>query len=134
MTLELREKFAMAVCEFLSEMLRTRRVSLTRGTEIAAALLPRLEQIRTEEEFHRAVRELEFEFQEMRQLGDELQLHSKISERKEMEKLVRDYAAEELPLNPGVAVKIMQDALLPGMTPDWLLRKYPELNSYKNER
>ena len=133
MEIALREKFATAVCEFLSEMLRTRRVSLARGTEIAAALVPRPQDIRTEEEFHRAVRELEFEFQEMRQLSDELQLHSKISERKQMEKLVRDFAARELPENPSAAVKIMQDALQPEMTLDWLLRKYPELKFYKDE-
>ena len=133
MEIALSEKFATAVCEFLSEMLRTRRVSLARGTEIAAALVPRLQDIRTEEEFHRAVRELEFEFQEMRQLSDELQLHSKISERKQMEKLVRDFAARELPENPSAAVKIMQDALQPEMTLDWLLRKYPELKFYKDE-
>lgn len=130
----LHEQLARAVCQFLAEMLRTREAGLERAAELAAAIVERLPQITSEELFFAAIRELEFEFQELRRLSAEMQLHAKLSERQQMERLVRDYAAQKLPLEPQATVRLMQEALRPEATLDWMLRKYPDLNQYYHEQ
>lgn len=128
------EQLARSVCDFLSEMLRTKQVSLERGAEIASAVTHRLQTIRSESDFLDAVRELEFDFQELHALHSELQMHSRLSDRQSMEHLVRLYAADILVRDPKGAVTIMEEALRPDVTLDWLLRKYPAFNQFYEQQ
>lgn len=128
--MNLQEQYAEAVCQFLAEQLRTRQVSLERAAEIAEGVVGRLERIKTDEEFQEAVREAHVEFEEMRQLQSRFESRAILSEREEMERLVREYAAGKLPLDPQAALLLLREALQPDTTLDWLLRKYPELNYY----
>ena len=68
----LKENMSKAVCLFLAEMLRTRKVKLDRCADIAAEIVNRLESIGSEKQFLDAVKELEFEFQELKTLKNDL--------------------------------------------------------------
>jgi len=127
---ELKEKLARAVCLFLAEMLRTRKLNLDRSAEIAARVVERLDKIETELNFLEAVRQLEFEFQELNILEQDLINLYGMSERKKMENYVRQYAIHRLPNNPEAAVEIMEEALKPDTTLDDLAAKFSEFAKF----
>jgi len=96
----LKENMSKAVCLFLAEMLRTRKVKLDRCADIAAEIVNRLESIGSEKQFLDAVKELEFEFQELKTLKNDLLQVTSMSSRQQMEQIVREYAIQILPHDP----------------------------------
>lgn len=127
---ELKEKLSKAVCLFLAEMLRTRSMSLERSAEIAAGIVEQLDEIQNEMHFLEVVREMEYEFQELKQLERDLVFYNQVGERERMEEVVRQYAINYLPDNPEAAVEIMEKALLSGTTLDDLIHEFPEFEKF----
>ena len=130
---ELKEKLAKAVCLFLAEMLRTREVTLRRGAEIAAQVVDQLGEIKSEIHFLEIVREMEYEFQELKQLEKDLVFYHEVDKREKMEKLVRQYAVNYLPDNPEAAVDIMEEALKPDITLEDLAKKFVDFAKFINK-
>lgn len=118
------------MCLFLAEMLRTRRVSLRRGADIAAAIVVKLDQIQSEAEFLQLVKQLEYEFQELQHLEQDLTFYHKVSQREKLEKLVREFAIQNLPDDPHRAVALMEEALLPGVELSELTKNFPDFGEF----
>lgn len=126
----MKEQFAKSVCLFLAEMLRTRKVTLHRGAEIARAMVLKLDEIETEEDFLRLTRELEYEFQELVALSHDLVFHQEVSRRQQMEQLVRAFVIHDLPGNPRQAVLIMEKALEPACSLEELATLFPDFAEF----
>ncbi|OGE91132.1 MAG: hypothetical protein A3G07_00665 [Candidatus Doudnabacteria bacterium RIFCSPLOWO2_12_FULL_47_12] len=107
----LKENMSKAVCLFLAEMLRTRKVKLDRCADIAAEIVNRLESIGSEKQFLDAVKELEFEFQELKTLKNDLLQVTSMSSRQQMEQIVREYAIQILPHDPKQSILLLEEAL-----------------------
>jgi len=107
----LKENMSKAVCLFFAEMLRTRKVKLDRCADIAAEIVNRLESIGSEKQFLDAVKELEFEFQELKTLKNDLLQVTSMSSRQQMEQIVREYAIQILPHDPKQSILLLEEAL-----------------------
>lgn len=128
-----REALSRCVCLFLAEMLRTRKVSLSRAADIAAVTLMEFDKIFSEAEFLEAIRRLEFEFQEIKYLEQDVLLFSQISERERMEHLVKEFVIKKLPTDPKLPLDIMQQALVSGSTLESLSRRFSDFALFVSE-
>lgn len=126
----MKEKLAKAVCLFLAEMLRSRKASLRRSADIAAAVVVKLDNIQSEEEFLSLIRGLEYEFQELRHLDRDIVFYHQVSEREKLEKLVREFAVRCLPDDPQRAVILMEEALKAESTLESLGRQFPDFAEF----
>lgn len=119
-----REEYAKAVCHFLSEMIRTRKISLTRAAEIAEKVVQNINLVNTEADFLKLVKELKWDFEELQNLEDRLNLSLKQNELKRMEDKVRDFVIQTMPHDPKLANDILQAAINEGATSDLLCAKF----------
>lgn len=124
------EHYSKSVCFFLSEMLRTRQVTLERAADIASRIIKKIDEVQTEDEFLELIRILEQEFQVLQVLEDEISFVQDTTERMDMEKMVREFAINHLPDDPDRALAIMEDALLPNTDLEQLCLKYQDFNNH----
>ena len=122
-----------AVCLFLAEMLRTRKVKLDRCADIAAEIVNRLESIGSEKQFLDAVKELEFEFQELKTLKNDLLQVTSMSSRQQMEQIVREYAIQILPHDPKQSILLLEEALKSESTLISLSKRFPAFAKFAED-
>jgi len=130
----IQESLARVVCLFLAEMLRTREVSLKRGAEIAERIVVKLSEVETEQHFLEIIKRLEYDFQELRHLHRDLIFYHEVSDREMMEKLVREFAIQQLPNEPQRAVGLMEQALKPEISLRDLTNDHPGFAEFVEEK
>jgi hypothetical protein len=132
-----RHDYALAVCHFLAEGLRSRQISLMRGAEIAEKVIQNLNLIDSEYDFLRLVKELSKDFDELLQLEQRISMFIKGDERKKMEIEVKEFVITSLAQDAASAVQLMEAAIKDGADSRGLAARFPKFKEYldkKNER
>ncbi len=113
---------------FLSEIIRSRRISLARAAEISEAVNSAMQNMKSEEELLSYLTGIEKDFEEVRGLKEVLNFGLRQPETKIYEREIKEYAAE-LFKNDMVASSIfLQDAAKSSMTMQELCLRYPEFS------
>ncbi len=125
-----KQDYARAVCLFLAEGLRTRRIALTRALEIAQKVLDNLNLLDTEYDFLRLIKELSNDFEELLKLEQRVFLYVKSDERAKTELVVKDFVVNQLSTNMAEAVKVMDEVINHKVSLDQLKTKYPAFKTF----
>jgi hypothetical protein len=135
-TVPQKEQYAKAVCFFLAEQLRVRRIGLDRAAEIAQKVVDNLNLIDTEQDFLRFIKELSKDFDELFQLEERISMSIHISKRKELEGKVREFVVNILPADTATALQILQEAIRDEIKIEDLTMKFPQFRQFleKNQR
>jgi hypothetical protein len=112
---------------FLSEIIRSRRTSLSRAAEISEAVNGAIQNMKSEEEVLAYLTNIEKDFEEVRGLKEVLHFGLNQPDTKVYEQEIKDYAAELFKRDMVASSVFLQDAAKPGMTMQELCLRYPEL-------
>lgn len=126
----MKEEYAKAVCYFLAEQLRIHKISLRRAADIGQKVLNNLSLIETERDFLRLVKELSKDFEELAKLEQRVFFYVEETDRKQMEKAVRDYVIAMLAQDVKMAVEILKEAVKDKATASSLSDKFPEFKQF----
>jgi hypothetical protein len=129
-----RHDYALAVCHFLAEGLRSRQISLMRGAEIAEKVIQNLNLIDTEYDFLRLVKELSKDFEELLQLEQRISMFIKGDERKKMELEVKEFVVMSLAQDAASAVQLMEAAIKDGADTKGLAQRFPKFKAYLEKK
>jgi hypothetical protein len=125
-----KEEYAKAVCMFLAEMLRTRKVSLARSAEIAQKVVDNINLIDTEEDFLRLIKELTSDFEELFKLQKIVLLDVERSQRRDMEETVREYVINIMGTDARQALDVLVEAVKAESQLPQLCAKFPKLKEF----
>ena len=125
-----KEEYAKAVCMFLAEMLRTRKVSLSRSAEIAQKVVDNINLIDTEEDFLRLIKELTSDFEELFKLQKIVLLDVERSQRRDMEETVREYVINIMGTDARQALDVLVEAVKAESQLPQLCAKFPKLKEF----
>jgi len=125
-----KEEYAKAVCFFLSEMLRTHKISLERSAEIAQRILENINLIDTEEDFLKLIKELSKDFEELVRLEEQAHYRVEQSDRKSLDHIVREFVIYTIAEDLKLALALLQEVVNKKCTPQELCAKYPEFSQF----
>ncbi|OGE74150.1 MAG: hypothetical protein A3I07_01785 [Candidatus Doudnabacteria bacterium RIFCSPLOWO2_02_FULL_42_9] len=125
-----KNEFAKHVALFLAELIRSRRIDLQRAADIAQKVVQNINLIDSESQFLEFVKELHRDFDELHALVDIVHMHVHMSARKDLENKVSMYVASIMPSDMGLAVKILEEAIVDGVTEEALCQKFPGFKEY----
>ena len=125
-----KDLYAKSVCFFLAEQLRTKNISLSRAAEIAQHVLDNIKLVDTEQDFLQLVKSLSADFEELCELTQRIQFDIKISQRRDLETQVRQFAATCLPQDPHLALCVLQEAVKEEVDFNYLCGKFPEFKQF----
>jgi hypothetical protein len=125
------------VALFLSEIIRSRRVSLRRGAEIAQSVVDRLSFIHSEEEALMMITDIEKEFEEVVILKQALQFGFEKNDTKVFENEIKDFASKIFLSDMAESAEFLHYASKEKITIQELCLRYPAfcvfLNSCANK-
>ncbi len=125
--------YARMVCLFLAEGLRTRNMGLRRAGEIAEKVLQNMNLLDNERDFLMLVKELAKDFDEMTTLEKKLIMDKEKKEKRDMERIVKDFSVQSLSGNSHQALSLLQDATGQNVTLEELEKKYPDFKEFVEE-
>lgn len=125
-----KEEYAKAVCFFLSEMLRTHKISLERSAEIAQRILENINLLDTEEDFLKLIKELSKDFEELVKLEERAYYRVEQSDRKNLDHIVREFVIYTIAEDLKLAASLLQEVVNKKSTPEELCAKYPQFNEF----
>lgn len=125
-----KQDYARAVCVFLADGLRSKRVPLQHAAEIAQKVVENINLIDTEKDFLNFIKNLSKDFEELVKLEDRIFMHMKIDERKVMEAKVREFVVTVLQSDLSQAVEILDAAVKSGSKIDELQQKFPKFRQF----
>ena len=125
-----KEEYAKAVCMFLAEMLRTRKVSLARSAEIAQKVVDNINFIDTEEDFLRLIKERPSDYEELFKLQKIVLLDVERAERRDMEEVVREYVINIMGADARQALDVLVEAVKQEAQLPQLCTKFPKLKEF----
>lgn len=125
-----KEEYAKAVCLFLGEMLRTRKIGLTRSAEIAQRVVENINLIDSEQHFLTIIKELSKDFEELHRLEKIVIKDIQINQRHAMEEKVREYVVGIMASDTKQALAILVEATADGAELESLLIKFPDFGKY----
>lgn len=128
-----KNEYAKAVCYFLAEQLRVHKVSLNRAADIASKFLQNLNLINTEHDFLKLIKELSKDFEELVRLEQLVYFHLKEKERLKLERVVSECVINNLAVDPGLALSLLEQAIKPGVTIEKLIIQFPILGQANAE-
>lgn len=125
-----KEEYAKAVCFFISELLRTHKISLTRAAEIGQKVLAHLNLIDTEQDFLKFIKELTSDFEELLQLHQIVLYRIAGNQRQQMENTIREFVISIMPNDMPQALEVLAAAIEEhAQLPD-LCTRFPELKQF----
>ncbi len=125
-----KEEYAKAVCMFLGEMLRTRKINLKRSAEIAQKVVENINLIDDEEDFLKLIKELTIDFEEIHKLEKIVIGDVKRSQRLMMEETVREYVISIMAGDPKLALDILVEAIKEETKMEDLYKKFPKFGEF----
>jgi hypothetical protein len=129
-TLDNKNEYAKSICLFLAELLRTRRITLARSSEIAQKVLQNINLIDTEEDFLRLTKELAFEFEELHYFKERLSKNVHVNQRRELEKKVREFAASVMYQDSKLALDVLAAAVSDEARLEDLGARFPQFEQF----
>jgi hypothetical protein len=132
--LQNKNDYARAVCHFLAEGLRTRKIGLKRAAEIAKKVVDHMNLLDTERDFLKLVKELSIDFQELVKLEDRIYLYIKSDDRSRMETSVKEFAVKLISQDTKLALQIMEEAIKDGADLKQLEDKFPQFKEFINKK
>jgi hypothetical protein len=132
--LQNKNDYARAVCHFLAEGLRTRKIGLKRAAEIAKKVVAHMNLLDTERDFLKLVKELSIDFQELVKLEDRIYLYIKSDDRSRMEASVKEFAVRLISQDTKLALQIMEEAIKDGSDLKQLADKFPQFKEFINKK
>lgn len=115
---------------FLCELLRSRKISLSRAAEVAYGVIEKLSEITNESEALSFLGSLEKDYEEVLALKQALHFGYKEEDVHVYEKEIREYAASLFDSNMVVSSSFLHDAADPRATIQTLCLKYPDFCTY----
>jgi hypothetical protein len=128
-----KNEYAKSVALFLAELLRSRKVTLKRAAEIAAKVVANINLVDTEEHFLRLIKELTLDFEELHHLQELISIEIKINKRKQMEKIVIEFAASIMVTDIRLASEVLRHASNDNVDYEQLRSKFPQFNEFMNK-
>lgn len=128
--LKKKHEYARAVCVFLADGLRSRRIPLQHAAEIAEKVVENINLIDSEEDFLKFVKNLASDFEELAKLEERIYMRIRIDERKELEAKVRDYVVRMIESDLEQSVRLLEEAVKNGSTLHDLVNKFPRFKKY----
>lgn len=128
-----KNEYAKSVCYFLAEELRVRNISLERAAEIAQKVVDNINLIDTEEDFLKLIKDLSRDFEELFRLERRIQIGIKISKRKELEAMVRQFVINILPQDTAMALQILKETIRDGIMEEDLRKDFPKFDLFLKE-
>lgn len=125
-----KEEYAKAVCFFLSEMLRTHKISFERSAEIAQRILENINLIDTEEDFLKLIKELSKDFEELVKLEEQAYFRVEQNDRKSLDHIVREFVIYTIAEDLKLALTLLQEVVNKKCTPEELCAKYPQFDQF----
>lgn len=125
-----KDKYAKAVCYFLAELLRTRKITLTRSAEIAQKVVDHINLIDSEADFLRLIKEMTSDFEELFQLTERIQTTIKVDTRKDLEAGVREFVIRMLPQDTKLALEVLLAAIQENTKVDDLCARFPQFKDF----
>lgn len=129
-----KEQYAKAVSMFLAEMLRTRKIGLTRSAEIAQKVIDNINLIDNEEHFLSFIKELSKDFEELFKLEKIVLKDLKVTQRHNMEEKVREYAITIMATDTKLALSILVEAIREDIQMEDLFNKFPGFREFAGEK
>ena len=125
-----KNEYAKSVALFLAELLRTRKISISRASEIAGRVVNNINLIDTEEDFLKLIKELMSDFDELDHLHKLVTEKIQISKRVNLENRVREFASQTIITDLTLAANILSDAVSYNCTLEALCAKYPSFKQF----
>jgi hypothetical protein len=125
-----KDEYAKAVCYFLAELLRTRKITLTRSAEIAQKVVDHINLIDSEEDFLRLIKEMTSDFEELFQLTERIHMNIKVDTRKDLDGQVREFVIRTLPQDTKLALDVLLSAIQQDAKVDDLCVKFPQFKEF----
>ncbi|MGE5392841.1 MAG: hypothetical protein ACM3NH_03810 [Candidatus Saccharibacteria bacterium] len=125
-----KQEYARAVCVFLADGLRSKRIPLQHAAEIAEKVVENINLIDSEEDFLKFIKNLSKDFEEMVRLEDRVYLNMKIDKRKTLEAKVRGFVVMLLQSDLRQSVEILDEAVKGEADIDALGTKFPKFRQY----
>lgn len=129
-----KEEYTKAVCYFLAEQLRVHKISLRRAADIGQKVLNNLGLIETERDFLLLVKELSKDFEELAKLEQRIFFYVEETDRKQMEKAVRDFVIAKIAQDVKSSLLILVEAVKDKTTTQSLEEKFPEFKQFTSKR
>jgi len=129
-----KDQYAKAVCLFLAEMLRTRKITLKRSSEISQKFLHNINLLDTEEQFLRLIKDMTPEFEELITLEQRVFLHMQIGERENLEAAVVEFVVHTLPVDLATATGVLQEAVNENCQLKDLMSKFPSFGEFMEQK
>lgn len=129
-----KEEYAKAVCLFLSEQLRTHKISLQRAADIASKIVSNLNLIDTEHDFLQLIKELSKEFEILIRLEEKVFFYAQINERKRMEQLVREFVIGYFASDSKMVLELLLEAIRSETTIAVLEQKFPVFSRFVKQQ
>lgn len=127
-----KEEYAKIVCLFLAELLRTRKITLTRAAEICQKVTDNLNLVDSEEHFLSLVKQLSSDFEELFHLQALVNMHAAVSQRLDLEEKVRAFVISTLVQDSHLAMEILQEAVKVDIRLPDLCHKFPQFQKFIN--
>jgi uncharacterized protein (DUF1778 family) len=125
-----KQEYARAVCVFLADGLRSKRIPLQHAAEIAEKVVENINLIDSEEDFLKFIKNLSKDFEEMIRLEDRIYLNMKIGKREVLEAKVRSFVVTILQSDLRQSVEILDEAVKGQTDIDALGLKFPKFKQY----
>lgn len=129
-----KEQYAKAVCFFLAELLRTRKVELKRCAEIAQKVVENINLLETEQDFLRLVKEMTADFEELTHLERRVSFSIQVSDREKLEADVREFAIHTISHDPALVTTLLAEAMKEGANLSNLYSQYPQFQEFNLAR
>ncbi len=129
-----KENYAKSISLFLAELLRTRKVQLSRAAEIAQQVLANINLIETEEQFLKFIKLLSSEFEELTRFQDKISFDIQQHSREYLEDSVRQFVILYLSQDVRLACSVLEEAVQPGCTVEQLCGRYPQFKEFKEKQ
>lgn len=124
------EPFAQAVCYFLAEQLRVRRIDLKRAAEISQKVLQNINLVSNEADFLRFIKELSNDFEELQTLEKIVFMNMRAGSRKQMDNAIKEFVVATIVYDLPLATQVLSEAIKVEARAEDLLSKYPQLGKY----
>lgn len=122
--------FVELIALFLSEIIRSRQVTIRRAAEIAHLVIIRLPEVVSEADALRVLTDIERDFEEVVSLKQAIHFGYDKSDIRLYEREIREFASQIFMKDMVLSATFLQDAAREGMTIQELCLKYPNFCEY----
>ncbi len=125
-----KNQYAKMVSLFLAELLRTRKIDLSRAADIAQKVIRNINLIDTEEQFLNFVKELTRDFDELFPLEERVHMHVHVTKRKDLEQKVQAFVIDVMAKDIDTALHLLQSAIDDEAQLEDLFVKFPDFKLF----